>query len=503
MRLWDNSKRFQSRLQLISQSFNYNINIGSITQKALTTDNLELLEMSLWLALAYSMSVRENVHDCRSNSQALEYVVDFALQHHLDGDCLAVILLSCLESINWGMPSFPKLNALLDYTLQIQNETSPVKYAKSLAKLIIWRSSFNEVSPDMSCEIFASSIKKEDVEKSEFVVVGDTILLSFNKKNEKEIEIIARGPFGKTSFTATDDNFGKIIPKFNTLPEERITLNQKDLYGTQYEVDEFKNLPKPQQKIIDDLTWLKKPIRQVKQSHDTSIYEFLVKCGLLTSHNLFNIRYITDKSAASKAIDMFQKTESNPVLFVPILHMIPGETELNCSRQKTTANLKAFLNGIAPIFTINKDHGQSLLNIKFKQGFPLIPSVANSLGFICPEITETDEDAKKVKDLYDATKVRIIFDEADSKFGELKNEPHFMIKPLQRGCYLVETGLKDQCFAPMQLMTAKSFSQALTMFVERRVSSFNSTNAIDTVAVRTKIVSQLVSKPVDEFPLFD
>lgn len=501
MRLWDNTKKFQSKLELISQSFSFDVNLPNIIMAMMSEDSVDP-ELVLWLSLTLSMCVREDLRNMRNNNQVLDLFIDYTIKNKFEGESLAVILLAVLECIEWGMKSTDKMSNLVDFAFQCKDDNPAGNYAKSLAKLVIWKSAVHEPPEALKCQLAATE-KREDINKYKYITVGEQVLLAITN-NENKIEVIARGPFGKASFVVEDDNYPDVLPQFSEIPPESLPKPPNDLVGTKYDIDGGDKIKQPSLLINDEYSkWMKRPVRKLQGGHEISLHEFLVKSGILTTHNVFKVRRIIDMQKLSKVIESFQRTETPPILVVPVMHFMPEDTHVNANRNRTTKALQDFLNGIAPVFSVSTSASDFAGLPRFRSGIPIMPAAGNYIAFVAPELAASDDDAKKIKDIYDGARLKIIFNEADAVFTDLKNEPTFVIKPVQCGCFLVETGLKDQCFAPQQLMTAKSFSQALVIYIERRILSFNSSKSNDVVLMRSKIISELCTSLAEEFPNFN
>ena len=496
-RLWNDSSKSSCIIHLLANSFLYRVDM--ITFMKTILDTRPQKEIRMWITVFLGACVRENFFDAREKAvPLLNEIAQSLTTPDADETETCIALQSWIEAIEWGVEPTKEVFALCSFAEEKFKEFSPTStYIRRLVKYLIARAAIHEPNADLCrCLCSSSQCHESESAKVQYVTVGDSILLSFVSDDEK-IKIFSRGPFGKAAFEVVEDAFGNMpTPKFSPLKEELLSKPPQPVYGT---FGKFNDVVVPQKEIQakpaeDYHTWMRRPVVKFNDKHVTTLAEFLAKSGLLTNYDQFNIK-IQDKEAAKYAIEKFDELETQPVVFIPIIHVMSDDKTIEFSDDKyerTTEYLQEFLSNIAEPFEINNKAADFLRIPHLRTSVPVAPCGKCFVAFLAPEMAQDLQGARKIAAMFEKSQFRIIFNETDSELlVDLTNSPTFIVNRIDSMKYFVRTGLTNTCFNQCQLMYPGQFTQSLLLLLEYRLFELNDNVVLDVIERRRSLIRSL------------
>jgi len=426
-----------------------------------------------------------------------------------------------------------------------------------------------------------------------YFTVQNQLLLSFIESDP--LTVICRGPFGKTIWHITDQMPHKspeqIIPPFKPEPPSQDQI-------TEQEIPEPRDPPPPERHgqlgewgishldLVPSLNWNELRNSEEKQrEHFRGMFtkwldwgryglyqaigasskyqrprvcDFLTSIGLLDYENTLQIRPFSEE-IVTPIIQAFDSLEKLPILVVPILHLLPGDTSTDYTPElweRSTPLMSEFLRGLGeplkidsaqfngqqknlrrvPSGTHHKSHQRSSRNSfiehegderipELRTTVPAISAPGGFIVFLTPAMAATEEGARAIYNFTSSSPVKVLFNESDYdvavKEDGNKSQSVLVVKPIEiisgkERIYAVNEAKTHQKvispFAKYQAMCASYLAlgimnqfEQVARFIYRKMVADQTRTRIDLIREigKDKAANEFCAKTTDSFEMLE
>jgi hypothetical protein len=363
--------------------------------------------------------------------------------------------------------------------------------------------------------------------KLHYATVGQNLLLSFIQEDDgSKLIIFARGPFGKSIWSAKEDvlGTGPIPALINLIHPEKLpipgpltlrppaihdpeadvleTIDQSDVAATDSALRDSAAVD-----YVKWFDWLKlglyTPFADTAPHKRPRAIDFLTMLGILGDSNRRDVR-VHGAATVGPIIAAFDALDITPVTLIPITHILPTDNSLAFFPEhfgRGTALLEQFLRDIGESFEISEPVAVAHHLPKVRSAVPLIPSVSSFGVLVVPSMAATEEDARAVAESAKTALIHIIFNETDFEYlppGTSEDRFVLVVRPSVCGRYHVsEVGALTGVISPFaneQTLTGHSLAFRIGLILE--LADYLGTDEVqNTVEKRIALLGRLCTAP--------